>query len=303
MSFHAPVLLLLRVASCAATFVALFIVIFVIASTPTVEGRRLGLRGLKRRRALEKVPLWATLEPLVRWLGARFAALLSVGQKRTLNHQIALAGDYMGLLAEEVVGFSLVCAILGIFVGAVAGALTGMGGIMVIGCCLLGAILPQMQVSGAAADRMKNVNRRLPYAIDLLALAMGAGLDFPGAVRQVVEKSGAPEEPVVEEFTLLLQSLQLGRTRRQALEEFAARVPINSVVEFVGSLVQAEMRGNPVVEVLRIQAEVSRRQRSVRAEEAASKAGVAMIVPLVLVFVAILILIVAPIVMKLQKEG
>jgi tight adherence protein C len=101
----------------------------------------------------------------------------------------------------------------------------------------------------------------------------------------------------------MLQSLQLGRTRRQALEEFAARVPINSVIEFVGAVVQAEMRGNPVVEVLRIQAEVSRRQRSVRAEEAASKAGVAMIVPLVLVFVAILILIVAPIVMKLQKEG
>jgi tight adherence protein C len=126
-----------------------------------------------------------------------------------------------------------------------------------------------------------------------LGLGVGAMLGGPGS----------PEEPVVEDFTLLLQSLQLGRTRRQALEEFASRVPINSVLEFVGALVQAEMRGNPVVEVLRIQAEVSRRQRSVRAEEAASKAGVAMIGPLVLVFVAILILIVAPIVMKLQKEG
>jgi tight adherence protein C len=132
---------------------------------------------------------------------------------------------------------------------------------------------------------------------------MGAGLDFPGAVKQVVEKSGSPEEPVVEEFTLILQSLQLGRTRRQALEEFALRVPINSVIEFVGAVVQAEMRGNPIVEVLRIQAEVSRRQRSVRAEEAASKAGVAMIVPLLLVFVSILILIVAPIVMKISHEG
>ena len=303
MNLHVSQVSLLRVAACAATFIALFTFVYVIASTPTVEGKRLGLRGLKRKRALEKVPFWSTLEPIVRWLGARFAALLSEKQKRSLNHQIALAGDYMGLLPEEVVGFSVVSAVLGIFAGLIAGALTGMGPIMVIGCTLLGGVLPQMQVSGAGADRMKNVNRRLPYAIDLLALAMGAGLDFPGAVRQVVEKSGSPEEPVVEEFTLMLQSLQLGRTRRQAMEEFAARVPINSVIEFVGAVVQAEMRGNPVVEVLRIQAEVSRRQRSVRAEEAASKAGVAMIVPLVLVFVAILILIVAPIVMKLQKEG
>jgi tight adherence protein C len=303
MNWHAHGVLLLRVGACTATFVSLFTFVYVISSTPTVEGRRLGLRGLKRKRALEKTPMWSTLEPLVRWLGARFSALLSEPQKQALNHQIALAGDYMGLLPEELVGFSLVSALLGIFVGAIAGALTGMGPMMIIGCTLLGGVMPTMQVSGAAADRLKDVNRRLPYAIDLLALAMGAGLDFPGAVRQVVEKSGSPEEPVVEEFTLLLQSLQLGRTRRQGLEEFASRVPVNSVLEFVGALVQAEMRGNPVVEVLRIQAEVSRQQRSVRAEEAASKAGVAMIVPLLLVFLAILILIVAPIVMKLQKEG
>ncbi len=150
---------------------------------------------------------------------------------------------------------------------------------------------------------MKDVNRRLPYAIDLLALAMGAGLDFPGAVKQVVEKSGRPDEPVVEEFSLMLQSLQLGSTRRQALEEFAERCPIDAVTEFVGAVVQAELRGNPVVDVLRVQAEVSRRRRSVRAEESATKAGVAMIGPLVLVFIAILILIVAPMVMKLQQAG
>jgi tight adherence protein C len=283
--------------------VALFTFTYVIASTPTLEGRRLGLRGLKRKRALQKVPFWAQLEPIVRWLGARFSALLSKEQKDSLNLQISLAGDFMGLLAEELVGFCIVSSILGIGFGVIAGQLTGMGAVMIIGCTLLGGVLPMMQVSSSAADRLKAVNRRLPYAIDLLALGMGAGLDFPGAVRQVVEKSGSPEEPVVEEFTLLLQSLQLGRTRRQALEEFATRAPVNSVLEFVGALVQAELRGNPVVEVLRIQAEVSRRQRSVRAEENASKAGVAMIAPLMLTFLAILMLIVAPMVMKLKQEG
>jgi tight adherence protein C len=132
---------------------------------------------------------------------------------------------------------------------------------------------------------------------------MGAGLDFPGAVRQVVEKSGTADDPVVEEFTLILHNLQLGRTRRSALEGFADRVPVPGVVEFVGAMVQAELRGNPVVEVLRIQAEVARRKRTVRAEEAAAKAGVAMMGPLVLVFLAIMILIVSPIVMKLQMGG
>jgi tight adherence protein C len=207
----------------------------------------------------------------------------------------------MGLLPEEVVGLSVVSAIGGVFAGIVAGALSGMGGVLIIACGAFGMIAPFMVISSTAADRFKDVNRRLPYAIDLLALGMGAGLDFPAAVRQVVEKSGAPDDPIVEEFTLVLQGLQLGRTRRQALEEFAARVPSDAVKEFVGAVVQAELRGNPVANVLRIQAEVSRTRRSVRAEEAASKAGVAMVAPLMLVFLCILILIVAPMVMKMQQ--
>ena len=74
-------------------------------------------------------------------------------------------------------------------------------------------------------------------------------------------------------------------------------------MEFVGSVIQAELRGNPIADVLKIQAEVARRKRTVRAEESAAKAGVAMLGPLILVFVAILILIVAPIVMRIQSGG
>jgi tight adherence protein C len=178
-----------------------------------------------------------------------------------------------------------------------------MGDMVVTAGVLGGAAMPYMRISSSAADRLKEVNRRLPYAIDLLALAMGAGLDFPGSVRQVVEKAGNATDPVVEEFTLILQALQLGRTRRMALEGFAERCPADSVVEFVGALIQAELRGNPVAEALRIQADVARRKRTVNAEEAAARAGVQMIGPLVLVFMCILILIVAPIVMRIQQSG
>jgi len=293
----------LRILVLLATAVALFIIVHVAASAPAGDGKRLGLRGLKRQRALETAPFWETLEPIVRWIGARFTGLISDSYRKELNRKISLAGDFLGLLPEEVIGLSVITALAGLGVGVLAGSLSGMGNILVIGGLLIGAAMPSMRISEAAAERLKRVDRRLPNAIDLLALAMGAGLDFPGSVRQVVEKSGSPDDPVVEEFTLMLQSLQLGRTRSQALEEFAARVPADSVVEFVGAVVQAEMRGNPVVEVLKIQAEVSRRKRTVRAEEAAAKAGVQMMMPLVLVFICILTLIVAPIVMKLQAGG
>jgi len=285
----------------AACFLALLVLAYVAASAPTGQAKRLGLRGLKRMRALESVPLWAQTEPVVRWLGARFAGLTSKAWRERLDRQIELAGDFMGLLPEESVGFAIVSGIAGLLAGIVFGWATGMGNILVIAGVGIGVSLPFLRISSAATDRLRAVSKRLPYAIDLLALAMGAGLDFPGAVRQVVEKSAATDDPVVEELTLMLQGLQLGRTRRQALEDFATRVPAAAAIEFAGAVVQAEMRGNPIVEVLKIQAEISRRRRSVAAEEAASKAGVKMVLPLMLVFIAILILIVAPIAMRLRE--
>jgi tight adherence protein C len=291
-----------RIAAVVALGVALFVLTYVGAATPSPEAKRLGLRGLKRQRALESVPLWAVIEPMVRWLGARVSGLVGREAREKLNQKIALAGDFLGLLPEEVVGLSILTSIAGLGLGYVLGWLSGMGDLIVTAGLLGGAAIPYMRLSSTAADRLKEVNRRLPYAIDLLALAMGAGLDFPGSVRQVVEKSGSPNDPVVEEFTLILQALQLGRTRRMALEAFAERCPADSVVEFVGALIQADLRGNPVAEALRIQAEVARRKRTVNAEEAAARAGVAMMGPLVLVFLSILILIVAPIIMRIQQS-
>jgi tight adherence protein C len=296
-------LLVLKTAVCLGVAMCASLLAYAAAAAPAGDGRRFGLRGLKRQRALETNELWGSVEPVVRWIGMRVSGLLSPRARDSMNQQIGVAGDFLGLIPEELVGLSVVCGVVGIMAGWLLGALSGMGMLLVIGCGCFGAIAPFMTISSTAADRFRDVNRRLPYAIDLLALGMGAGLDFPSAVRQVVEKSGAPNDPIVEEFTLILQGLQVGRTRRQALEDFATRVPSDAVKEFVGSVVQAELRGNPVANVLRIQAEVSRQRRSVRAEEAATKAGVAMVGPLMLVFVAILLLIVSPMVMKLQQGG
>ncbi|HMA95253.1 MAG TPA: type II secretion system F family protein [Polyangiaceae bacterium] len=286
-----------------ATAVALWVLAYVAAEAPTPEGKRLGLRGLKRERALQQVPFWSGIEPLVRWIGARITGLVMGPWRTALDRKLVLGGDFLGLLPEELVSLSLLSALVGLAVAALFSALTAWGPVALWIGVLLGAALPYMKLSATVTKRARGVNRRLPYAIDLLALCMGAGLDFPGAVRQTVEKSASPEDPVVEEFTLILQSLQLGQTRRQALECFAERVPVDSAVEFVGSVVQAELHGNPLAEVLRIQAEVSRRQRSVRAEELASRAGVAMIGPLFLVFIAILIMVVGPVFMRVQNAG
>src|SRR5258708_4731877 len=69
------------------------------------------------------------------------------------------------------------------FVGIGIQLTTHIGGIYVLMFVGFGTILPHMQVSGEIERRFKQVNRGLPFSIDLMALTMSAGLDFPGALR------------------------------------------------------------------------------------------------------------------------
>lgn len=295
-SFHGihPVVLILRTAAAVAVFAAIALVAYAISSSKTRTSSRLGLRGLKRQRALASNEFWAAIEPTVRWLGVRMSGLPTEEQREALDRQISLAGDYLGLTAEEYLALFVVSGIGGALGGEVAGYLLDMGHLLIVVGIILGLAAPYLIVDSVAQERMKLIGRGLPYTIDLMALSMGAGLDFPGAVRQVVGKSSNPDDPLVEELTLVLQTLNLGRTRKDALLEFARRSPTPAVTEFVNALVQAEERGNPVAEVLTIQAQTSRTRRSVRAEEMASKAGVKMTGPLMLIFFAVLGLIIGP---------
>ncbi len=292
-------LLVLRYAVLGAFGLAVMLLVYALASAPTRIASRLGLRGLKRQRVLAKNEAWAGMEPFVRWLGVRVSGIPSDGQRASLDRLVGLAGDYMGLTADELIAMSILSGIGGAVVGVFAGYVTDLGPILSVALTALGVALPYLQLSGAATERLKSIGRGLPYVIDLMALSMGAGLDFPGAVRQVVEKSSNPDDPIVEEFTLVLQTINLGQTRKQAMLEFARRAPVDAVTEFVNALIQAEERGNPVADVLTIQASVSRTRRSVRAEESASKAGVQMVGPLMLVFFSIMLLILGPALMTI----
>jgi tight adherence protein C len=283
-------------------FGGLLLLVYSMASAPAGAASYLGVRGLKRLRAQQKSVLFRELEPVLRFLGAHLKPLLGERLRQRLDRQITLSGDFWGLLPEEAIALSFVSLLAGASLGAAYATALSRGFLYVFVGGAIGALLPYLQLAGIEDDRKKQIQNGLPYVIDLLALGLSAGLDFPGALRQVVDKSSNGNEPLIEEINLILQELQVGKTRKQALQQFAERVPCESVREFVGAVVQAEERGNPLGQVLEIQAEASRQRRSTRAEEAASRASVKMIGPMVLVFAAILLLIVSPMFLQIKES-
>ncbi|PKN36244.1 MAG: hypothetical protein CVU63_17240, partial [Deltaproteobacteria bacterium HGW-Deltaproteobacteria-20] len=80
---------------------ALAIATYAVAAAPSRVANRLGMRGLKRQRALADNPAWAQVEPLVRWLGVRVSGVLEDPLRGKMDRQLALAGDYLGMTPEE----------------------------------------------------------------------------------------------------------------------------------------------------------------------------------------------------------
>lgn len=270
-----------------------------LAMRPTRPASRLGMRGLKRQRALLD-PVWATLEPLVRWTGVRLSGVLAEPTRKRLDRMLTFAGDFLGLTVDEYFALLVLSGVAGSALGGVATLIDGRAVLSIPVLASIAALLCYVIVDNARVERARAINRGLPYAIDLMALSMSAGLDFPGAVQQVVTKAKA-NEALRDELGYVLQQIQLGRTRAQVLKEFASRVPIEAVREFVHALIQAEERGTPVVNALEIQATTARIRRANLAEAAASDMRGKIVLPTMMIVGVSMMLIAVPSSMMIER--
>lgn len=277
--------------------------VFVLARNPPAVPPRLGARGLRRAQALAQGGIFKMIEPLMRVTAGWLSHLPMPDRRRAIDQQLVHAGDWLGLTADEYIALTLIAGIGFTVLGLSLVTVFELPPVFAFFFSGLGLIMPYMRLTGEVARRFKEVNRSLPTAIDLAALCMGAGLDFPGALRQFVDKAASKEDTLVQEFGRILQELELGRTRRQALENFAERCPTDAVRDFVGAVVQAEEKGNPLAQVLRIQAGMLRMRRSIMAEENAAKAAVMMMGPLMLIFCAIIIILLGPFIVNSMGKG
>lgn len=267
------------------------------ASVGPVPPPRLGVRARARQRALEASSAFAIGEPLIRRIAGWLLALGFDFRGGPLERALGRAGTWLGLSPVEWVALAGVLSVVG---GAAGGVITvGACGSCTPGLVLgatFGALVPWLRLSEREKQRGRDATRTLPATIDLMSLCMSAGIDFPGAIEFVVGDE-ENRDTLRSELALVLAELELGHTRIRALRALELRLPCDAIRLFVGAVAQAEERGNPVAEVLRTQATVLRNQRGVRAEEAASRASVLMVLPLMLLLACILLLLFAPFVL------
>ncbi len=162
----------------------------------------------------------------------------------------------------------------------------------VVGGGALGLVAPAIIVNGRATRRRDEITAELPDLVDLLTVSIEAGLALEAALSRVSERGNGP---LATEVRRTLSEIALGRQRRDALRALGVRTDVPAIVAFVNSLNQADQSGMELGPVLRAQADVVRQRRRQRAEEAAMKAPIKMLFPLILfIFPSIFIVLLGP---------
>jgi tight adherence protein C len=165
----------------------------------------------------------------------------------------------------------------------------------------VGILLTILQLYSRASTRVRTIGKRVPYALDLIALAMGAGATFTEAVQTVVKEGGS--DPFNAELRAVLAEINLGTTRRRALENLADRVPLEMLRSIIASVVQAEELGTPLAEALHSQATLMRMHRTARAEHAAAVASVRILLPSLLILMGVVLALFGPMIVNAAENG
>lgn len=165
----------------------------------------------------------------------------------------------------------------------------------------LGFFLPTLWLGAKIRSRQANIIKSLPDALDLLTVCVDAGLAFDQAMKKVAEKW---DNELSRAFARLLQEIQLGRLRREAMRDMANRMEVPDVTSFVAAIVQAETLGVSISKILRIQSDQMRTRRRQRAEEKAHQASIKMLIPMVfLIFPSIWVVLLGPAVLQALQGG
>ena len=166
----------------------------------------------------------------------------------------------------------------------------------------VGWIYPSMTLEKYVQWRQNELTRALPFAIDLIGSAMRAGLEFGAAMRYFTGLK--MEDPLTEEFGTVLQQIELGKTRTEALAEMAHRVQLDDFTSFVGVIAYGTEIGASIADTLRIHGEELRRARFHLAERKAARAPSLMILPMALfIMPAVFIIIITPVIMQMRGPG
>ncbi|MEO0476646.1 MAG: type II secretion system F family protein [Planctomycetota bacterium] len=245
-------------------------------------------------------PMFAPILSLFMQLAKRMNL---AGLRKSIRQNLQASGNPSGYTVDQVLALSLTSAVV---VGAFSSgiALLISGGMLLLFLPTMSAVgfmIPLFVLSSSAAKRTRKIGKQLPYTLDLIALVMASGSSFTEAVETLIRDD--PEDDLNQELAFSLSEMEYGTTRANALTNLGERIPLDSLRSVVGAVNQAEKLGTPLSSILKVQAEMLRMHRSVRAEKLSASASLKILVPSMLILLAVVLVIGAPLLIRFITQG
>jgi len=264
--------------------------------------RLLRLKDKYRTQSETGIKVFKYVLPLIEILAAYNSKLKLEKYDAEIKQKLIKSGNQLQLIPMEFLAIKELSLIFGCLIGLYFVLLIDAGPFFVVVTACFGFFLPDIKLNDVVTKRRRSIFIDLPFCMDLLTLAVEAGMNFPLAIKEVVEKGKA--NPLRDELSKMLQEMRLGVSQREALMGLADRIDLYEVRSFVAALNQAEKLGAPLGETLRMQSDIRRNERFQKAEKLAQEAPVKMLLPLALfIFPAVFIVILLPIIIQMMGGG
>jgi len=165
-----------------------------------------------------------------------------------------------------------------------------------------GWMLPFLFLKRRVTQRARSLQRGLADGLDLMVVCVEAGLGLNQSLLRVAEEMDRISPEMSDELTMVTLEMRAGTPREEALRSLAERTGLEDVRAWVGAMIQTDRFGTSIADSLRVHSDTMRTKRRQRAEEAAAKLTVKMLIPMVLfVFPAMFVVVLAPAVMAMME--
>jgi tight adherence protein C len=245
------------------------------------------------RRELEKPFAERVLDPVAQSLVGLGRRLTPDDTAQRMRKSLDVAGNPAGWTVERIVGLKM-AGFIGLLVAGIAwcmavGLSTPVTMVLCVGLALLGYNAPNLWLYQAGAKREERMRKDIADALDLLTISVEAGLGFDAALSRVARNT---DGPLAAEFSRILQEMQIGKGRSEAMRAAGERTNVAELRGFITAMVQADAFGIPIGQVLRVQSKEMRVKRRQLAEEMAQKVPVKILFPLMLFILPTLFIVV-----------
>lgn len=232
------------------TFLAFAVLLF-LATVLAIEGLHLywiSHHGAEAKRIAARIELGSVT-------GQASGPQLSILKDRKLSDSqwlVRVLADVPGVHAFDcalkqagmtmTVGRFLGYTFAGVAIGPALGVLLPISLVAQIVLSCACAVLPWLIVRRKRTQRLKQLERQLPDAADLIARALRAGHSLPSALGMLADEMVGP---LGTEFRIVFDEINFGVSMNTALYNLTERVPIDDLRYFViAVLIQRESGGN-----------------------------------------------------------